>query len=482
MIPGGNMKRLRLAFSIILAVLAGGYLLPTHAFATEPPVIVVGQNGAWQDLQAALDVAPEGAIVEVAGGTYTGHIEITKPLTLRGINWPVIDGLNQGSIISITAPDVTISGFIIRNSGSSLDEENAGIESQAPRTRIENNHFENILFGVYLREAHGSIIRNNTFTGKDLELPRRGDAIRIWASHNTTIEGNHVQRGRDVVLWYSEHLTVRNNIVEEGRYGLHFMYCDDADVSRNILRQNSVGAFLMYSRRLHLHHNRIESNRGPSGYGVGLKDMDDAIIEENIFADNRIGAFLDNSPREVDSTMRFEHNVFAYNDIGVAMLPSVKRNEFYMNSFIENVQQVTIEGGSGGDLSGNTWQGNYWSDYAGFDADNDGIGDVPYRAQRLFENLTERKPETRILLYSPVMQAVEFAARVAPIVQPQPKFEDPQPRMQPSFPQGVPSHQQASPTPMVLFGGILLSVAIVILLTAIPRRKEKALHLAQVGA
>jgi len=208
---------------------------------------------------------------------------------------------------------------------------------------------------------------------------------------------------------FASDLIVRDNIIEDGRYGLHFMYCDDADVSRNILRQNSVGAFLMYSRRLRLRYNRIESNRGPSGYGVGLKDMDDAIIKENIFADNRIGAFLDNSPREVESTMRFEHNVFAYNDIGVAMLPSVKRNEFYTNSFIENVQQVTIEGGSGGDLSGNTWQGNYWSDYAGFDADDDGIGDVPYRAQRLFENLTERKPETRILLYSPVMQAVEFA-------------------------------------------------------------------------
>ncbi|GAP62555.1 nitrous oxidase accessory protein [Ardenticatena maritima] len=475
------MKPLRLVFyTIFLIVLGGRFSLPP-TLADDATIIVGGEGGAWHDLQAALDAAPEGALVEVHGGTYTGHIEISKPLTLRGVNWPVIDGLNQGSIISISAPDVTISGFVIRNSGSSLDEENAGIESEAPRTVIENNRFENILFGVYLREAHNSVIRANTFVGKEVDLPRRGDAIRVWSSHNTTIEGNRVSRGRDVVLWYSEHLLVRENIVEDGRYGLHFMYCDDADVSRNILRHNSVGAFLMYSRRLHLHHNRIESNRGPSGYGVGLKDMDDAIIEENIFADNRIGAFLDNSPREVDSTMRFAHNVFAYNDIGVAMLPSVKRNEFYANSFIENVQQVAIEGGSGGDLSGNTWQGNYWSDYAGFDANNDGIGDVPYRAQRLFENLTERKPETRILLYSPVMQAVEFAARVAPLVQPQPKFEDTQPRMQPSFPQGIPALPPPSPIPMLLLGVSLLSIAGGIMLVAMPRRKQTHLHIAQVG-
>jgi len=87
------MKRLQIAFFILLVVLVGGYLRPARTFATEPPVIVVGNDGAWQDLQAALDAAPEGAIVEVSGGTYTGPIEITKPLTLRGINRPVIDGL-----------------------------------------------------------------------------------------------------------------------------------------------------------------------------------------------------------------------------------------------------------------------------------------------------------------------------------------------------------------------------------------------------
>ncbi len=462
------MRFFRLALLTCLLISLGGMLAP-HPVRADETLLIVGEDGEWQDLRAAIEAAPAGATIEVRGGTYTGHFEITKPLTLRGVQWPIIDGLGKGSILSIRAPDVTITGFVIRNSGSSLDEENAGIESEAPRTTIENNHFEDILFGIYLREAHESIIRNNILVGKDIELARRGDAIRIWSSHSTIIENNHVRRGRDVVLWYSEQLTVRNNVVENGRYGLHFMYCDDADISGNTLRHNSVGAFLMYSRRLAFHHNRIESNRGPSGYGIGLKDMDDAIIQENIFADNRIGAFLDNSPREIDSTMRFEHNVFAYNDIGVAMLPSVERNTFYINSFIENVQQVAIKGGKQGKLHANTWMNNYWSDYVGFDADNDGIGDIPYRAQHLFENLTDRKPELRIFLYSPVMQAIDFAARALPIVRPQPRFEDPHPRMHPSFPQGVPPAAATSPRPMVALGLGLLLLAGLLLWKMIPQ-------------
>ena len=245
-------------------------------------------------------------------------------------------------------------------------------------------------------------------------------------------------------LWLYERMTVRDNEVSEGRYGLHLMYCDDATIESNLLIDNSVGTFLMYSRRLQLLGNTIARNRGPSGFGVGLKDMDDAVVTNNLFLDNRVGAHLDNSPREINSIGRFEGNVFAYNDVGVNLMPSVRHNEFAGNSFVDNEQQVSIAGG-GGQAEANNWTageagtGNYWSDYVGYDGDSDGSGDVPYRAERLFENLMDQNSSLRLFMYSPVEQAVEFAARAVPFVKPQPKLTDEEPLMKAAVPDGLPA-------------------------------------------
>ena len=129
-------------------------------------------------------------------------------------------------------------------------------------------------------------------------------------------------------IWFSPNGVVRRNTVEDGRYGLHFMFSDNQLLEDNVLRNNSVGAFLMYGRGLTMRRNLMLHNRGPSGYGVGLKDVDDIVAEGNRLVDNRIGLYVDNSPREPDATVRFANNLIAYNDIGVSLLPLVKRNTY----------------------------------------------------------------------------------------------------------------------------------------------------------
>jgi nitrous oxidase accessory protein len=254
---------------------------------------------------------------------------------------------------------------------------------------------------------------------------------------------------------------------------LHFMYCDDATIENNLLINNSVGTFMMYSRRLHLNGNTIANNRGPSGFGIGLKDMDDAVVENNLFLDNRIGAHLDNSPREVNSIGLFTNNVFAYNDIGVNLMPSVRHNEFSGNSFVDNEMQVGIAGG-GGRSDNNTWtvgdQGNYWSDYVGYDGDGDNLGDIPYKAERLFENMIDHNSSLRLFLYSPVEQAVDFAARAVPFVKPKPKLTDEAPMMDPVMPSGLPAAPEESSQPMWLISGALILLAIILLVWGSSKR------------
>ena len=434
---------------------------------------IITPRGKATSLSAALAEAQDGDTIEVHGGIYQGPLVIDRSVTLLGTDWPVIDGGGEGTTVKIIAPDVTIQGFVIRNSGDSLAEENSGIAVEATGAIIEGNRLEDTLFGVYLKKAHGTIIRDNQISSMDLAVPRRGDPIRVWFSQDVLIEGNIVNKGRDVVLWYSERLTVRDNEVSDGRYGLHFMYCDDATIENNLLINNSVGTFMMYSRRLHLNGNTIANNRGPSGFGIGLKDMDDAVVENNLFLDNRIGAHLDNSPREVNSVGLFTNNVFAYNDIGVNLMPSVRHNEFSGNSFVDNEMQVGIAGG-GGRSDNNTWtvgdQGNYWSDYVGYDGDGDNLGDIPYKAERLFENMIDHNSSLRLFLYSPVEQAVDFAARAVPFVKPKPKLMDEAPMMDPVIPTGLPAAPKESSQPMWLISGALILLAIIILVWGSSKR------------
>jgi nitrous oxidase accessory protein len=414
-------------------VLLGGTLIPS----TLSPFLSVYGEGQGEvrgpaALQEWISSAPPGAILRVPPGVYHGPIVIDKPLTLLGDGQAVLDGLGRGTVVHIIAPDVTVRGFVIKNSGRSLAHEDSGILVEAPRARIEENELFDVLFGIYLKNAPGSIIRANRVRGLDVPEAERGDALRLWYSPDVLIEGNQTYNARDAIIWYSARVTVRANRFQGGRYGVHLMYCKEITIESNLLSKNFVGVYAMYTQNLTLRQNLSLGHRGPSGYGIGLKDTDNAQIVENVIADNSVGAFIDNSPSESNSSVLFRRNLFAYNETAVLMFPSVRGDVFTENSFIENFEQVGIAGG--GEPHGNSWTQNYWGDYLGYDADNDGIGDLVYKSERLFEHLIDRHPQLRLFLYSPAIQALEFAARALPIFKPQPKLTDPRPLMAPLLP------------------------------------------------
>ena len=98
----------------------------------------------------------------------------------------------------------------------------------------------------------------------------------------------------------------------------------------------------------------------------------------------------------------------------------MQRNTFTENVFQENGAQVSIAGQ--GELKGNAWaeagRGNYWSDYAGFDANGDHVGDLPYKSQSLYEDLMETYPELRLFQLSPASDAIDLAAKAFPFSSP----------------------------------------------------------------
>lgn len=430
-----------------------------------------------------IDAAKPGATVRVPAGVYHEHLRIDKSITLDGEGRAIIDGHGSGDIVEITAPDVTFRGFVVRNTGIDLDKENAAIRALAPRAVIENNTLEDILFGIDLRESPDSRVAGNRIGGKDLDIARRGDGLRLWRADRTLVENNVIHDGRDAILWYSTGVIVRGNRGFDCRYGLHLMFSDQVTIEHNEFTRNSVGIYLMYSTGVTLHANRLIRNRGPSGYGIGLKETDQFTVRDNLIIGNRSGVYIDGSPFTLTKPGEFTGNTLAYNDVGFTFLPSARGNELVANNFIDNIDQIAVAGR--GALDANRFwkgeQGNFWSDYSGYDQNHDGVGDFVHESTTLFDNLMDKQPSLRLFLFSPAQQAIEFVGRALPAVRPEPKFSDEVPLMRPVpvlLSAGADAGENAapaSPSRMLLgVGGVMLALGASLVLASQERPARSA--------
>lgn len=462
-----------------LMALMGALFRPVHA----GNALIVAPDGDYTTIEAALAAAQPGAVIEVHGGTYPAPLVVDKTVSLMGVNQPVIDGQGQGSLVLIGASDVVFSGFVVQGSGQSLAHEDTGIVIQGARVTVSHNLLEDVMFGIYFASAHDGLAQNNIIHGKPLEESMRGDGIRVWYSNHVRLIGNEITSGRDTLIWYADNITIRDNHIHHNRYGLHFMYNENAVVENNIVEHNAVGAYMMYSAGLVMTGNHFNQNRGASGYGIAFKDMDHAQVADNVFTGNGVAIYLDNSPSLVDEYNRFSQNFIAYNDIGLMGLPSVQRNIFQNNTFLENYQQISVQGR--GNLLGNLWSqagiGNYWSNYAGYDRDGDGVGDMPFRAEKLFESLADSEPVLRLFTFSPASQAIDFAAAAFPALRPDPKVIDDAPRMDYLLPPGMTDKSQGVSVSFLAVTLLLVATGTAICVLALRGSSVKRLETIRAG-
>lgn len=101
------------------------------------------------------------------------------------------------------------------------------------------------------------------------------------------------------------------------------------------------------------------------------------------------------------------------------------KNIFKNNNFLNNSFDLSYN-----NLNDNLFEGNYWSDYTGYDLDKDGIGDVAYRPVKLFSYIVNKTPETIVLLRSLFVDIINFSEKVTPVFTPE-NLLDNKPKMKP---------------------------------------------------
>lgn len=389
----------------------------------------VAQAATWRvapgaSIQGAIDGATAGDVVEVARGLYAENLLIDKPLTLRGVNRPTVSGGLRGDTIRVTAADVVISGFNVRDSGDSLREQNAGIylAPGAHRATVRDCTLSYNLFGLWIEKVDDVRVQDNVITGKrDYRSPQRGNGIQLYNSQRALISGNNISFVRDAIYVDVSHDAVfRDNRLHHSRYGTHYMNSYRNLWEGNDTWMNRGGLALMEVRDQVVRNNRAWAN---SDHGIMLRTIQDSLVENNVVAGNARGFFIYDA--EYNS---LRGNLVIDNVVGVHLWAGSRNNLVERNDFIANREQVRYVGARDAPWGGE--EGNFWSNYLGWDRDGDGRGDVPYEASDVVDRLVWRHPMVKLLLASPALQTLRMVARQFPVLR-APSVVDERPRMQP---------------------------------------------------
>ncbi|NLX17499.1 MAG: nitrous oxide reductase family maturation protein NosD, partial [Ramlibacter sp.] len=291
----------------------------------------------------------------------------------------------------------------------------------AHRVIVKNSFLSYNLFGLWIEKANDVQILNNNITGKrDFDSAQRGNGVQLYNTEGARIYDNEISFVRDgLYIDVSHQAEFKRNKMHHSRYGTHYMNSYYNLWEDNDVWSNRGGLALMEVRNQVIRNNRAWNNQD---HGIMLRTLQDAVVEDNIVMYNERGLFV----YDVEYT-DLKRNVVAYNHIGVHLSGSA-RNPVDGNDFIENHEQIKYVGTR--DIKWGGPQGNYWSNYRGWDRDGDGKGDIPYEANDVVDRLTWRYPTVRLLLASPSVQVLRMIGAQFPILR-VPSVVEESPRMLP---------------------------------------------------
>jgi len=364
-------------------------------------------------IKKAIEAAEDGDEIFIRKGVYQENdIEVNKAVTIYGEEGTIIDGTNKGSILHITSDNFVLKNLKIINVAVSYTKDFAAVKVvRCKNFTIENIVLDQIFFGILIEKSHYGKIFNNTLSSTAKDEANSGNGIHIWHSSNMEVQGNEVYGMRDGI--YFEFVTeskIYNNLSHDNiRYGLHFMFSNNDTYYKNEFKNNGAGVAVMFSKFITMYQNKFSHNWGSASYGLLLKEIYDTQIYNNTFEENTIGIKGEGCTR-----INYKNNTFLRNGWAIKIAGACYENIFENNDFMHNSLDLSYNT----KVNDNKFENNYWSEYTGYDLDNDGVGDVPYRPVKLFSYIVNRTPEALVLLRSLFVDIINFSEKVSPVFTP----------------------------------------------------------------
>lgn len=338
------------------------------------------------DIQQLIDEAKPGDTVIVPKGQYSGSFVIRKPLMITGQG--ILQANGQQPVLTIEeTEDVQVDGLTFVTDGTAIEMKNVH------HVLLENVHLKNVNAGLKVYSSSSIQVKNVHVLGREGHYSEKSNGLAFYRSKHidvTTTIIEHVQDG--IYIEEVQHIALQQNIVRNSRYGVHFMYSADGVVQNSLMEHNVTGFMVMMTKDIVMENNKLLKQQGLNGYGVVLYDVDHLMLNNNVLAQNRTAISLQNSRH-----IRMQHNAFQMNQTAVESVKSDVSNSVTTNTFTGNILTARS------DATGVRLQGNYYDDYSGLDANDDGIGDTPYVALSSFGQWMVREPAYQYFVESPAV-------------------------------------------------------------------------------
>lgn len=406
---------MKFLFSIVLSLFLQSSVLAT--------TFEVGRDKPYKKIKAALALTKNGDTVLVYSGVYKeGNIVIDKEIKFIGINLPVLDGQKKYEVLSVKSSNTLVSGFKVQRSGYATLEDPGGIKVyDAKNVSICNNVLDDNFFGIYIQYSQNCVVKNNKIKAYGVEEQQIGNGIHCWKSDSLQIIGNRITGHRDGIYFefVTNSIIWRNISTKNIRYGLHFMFSNNDSYITNVFKNNGAGVSVMFTKNVKMYNNTFEENWGDAAYGLFLKEISDSYIFGNRFVKNTSAIHMEGTSR-----VKVEKNSFESNGWGMKIQASCMDNEVVANNFIANTFDISTNGS----LVLNTFNGNYWDKYEGYDLNHDKVGDVPYHPLSLFSVIVENNPTAMLLFRSFMVSLLDKSEKMIPSLTPD-NFIDNKPLM-----------------------------------------------------
>lgn len=218
--------------------------------------------GAFPSVQAAIAAANVGDTISLSPGTYRETVVIDKPLRLLGEDRRTTEivGNGAGSVVQITAGDVSVSGITVSGGANGIEIPSGPAVRRVSLTDVgvTHNTRDGILSaktGGYHR-IEGCVISDNGQYGlnvhqflrsviRNCEIRGNGTGLRPAWSWYIVVEGNRVHHNRagGLLIDSCYNSSVSGNLIHaNGGFGLSIYYIAGRNtIKENILIRNAAG-------------------------------------------------------------------------------------------------------------------------------------------------------------------------------------------------------------------------------------------------